>query len=85
MQGGIKAISRLTDISLNFAIFFELRCECPYETKFIDIDILIGVLLEAEISGKALAMIDRSCLKDIGITPIDKQLTILALIKQLLG
>ena len=53
--------------------------------KFIDINLLIGVLLEAEISGKALPMIDRSCLKHIGITSIGKQLTILALIKQLSG
>ena len=53
MHGGIKAISRLTDISLIFSIFFELRGECPYEIKFIDINVLIGVLLEAEISGTA--------------------------------
>ncbi|CAH3039189.1 unnamed protein product, partial [Porites lobata] len=37
------------------------------------------------ISGKALPMMDRSCLKDIGITSIGKQLTILGHIKQLLG
>lgn len=40
---------------------------------------------EAEISGKALPMMDRSCLEDIGITSIGKQLTILGHIKQLLG
>lgn len=53
MHGGIKAISRLADISLNFSIFFELRRECPYEIKFIDINVLIVFLLEAEISGTA--------------------------------
>lgn len=48
-------------------------------------NIFIGGFLEAEISGRALAMVDRQCLKDIGIAVIGKQLTILGCIKELLG
>ncbi|KAL9976595.1 hypothetical protein ACROYT_G013916 [Oculina patagonica] len=38
-----------------------------------------------EISGKTLALVDRQCLKDIGIVSIGKQLAVLACIKELLS
>lgn len=40
---------------------------------------------KAEITGKALAIVDRQCLKDIGIASIGKQLTILGCIKELMS
>ncbi|XP_068672413.1 uncharacterized protein [Montipora foliosa] len=41
------------------------------------------LLQDNEISGKTLALVDRQCLKDIGIGSIGKQLAVLACIKQL--
>lgn len=40
---------------------------------------------EAEISGIALKMVDRTCLKEMGVKSIGKQLQILSLLKDLLG
>lgn len=41
-------------------------------------------ILASEISGKTLSLVDRQCLKDIGIESIGKQLAVLACIKELL-
>ena len=53
----------------------------PLIANIIDI---IFVILESDISGKTLTLVDRQCLKDIGLGSIGKQLTILSCIKELL-
>ncbi|XP_078356129.1 uncharacterized protein LOC144640939 [Oculina patagonica] len=50
-----------------------------------DLEPEASLLQENEISGKTLALVDRQCLKDIGIVSIGKQLAVLACIKELLS
>jgi len=43
------------------------------------------LLQKSEISGGTLTMVDRACLRDINITSVGKQLTILRCIQELLS